>query len=488
MSTPLLKVKNLKKYFVIKTNLIGQPLLHLKAVDDVSFELEEGKTLGVVGESGCGKTTMGRAILRLWDVDGGEVIFNGDNIESITKKQMRKYRTQMQIIFQDPYSSLPPRMNVGSIIAEAVHVHGIIGGKPIGFYELVIDPCVKVIDRFIVQPIAKFVVKPAVKGIKFVVHSLRYKLCKKYKAKFDEQKAEQERLEEERRNRPLQETIVQSEENQEKKEVVSQGSQKIIDETKGLKRPYFRCSTYTKNLKRYTIEVMRECGLQAHFYERYPNEFSGGQRQRICIARALAVKPRLVVCDEPVSALDVSIQAQIINLLEDLQENFNLSFIFISHDLSVVHHISNDVAVMYLGSIVEKGPKISMFKNPLHPYTQALLDAVPEPDPRAKKEKNFLKGDVPTPINMPKGCKFCTRCEHVLNICHEIRPELVEVEPEHFVACHLHFDYFALKGEEISQEEKERLYKKFEKIAIQEELPKTEEEKLIDEALKSEEN
>ncbi|MCL2256067.1 MAG: ATP-binding cassette domain-containing protein [Firmicutes bacterium] len=473
MPTPLLKVENLKKYFVIQTNLIGQPTLHLKATDGVSFELEEGKTLGVVGESGCGKTTMGRAVLRLWDVDGGRVVFNGERIDNIPKNQMRKYRTQMQIIFQDPYSSLPPRMNVGSIISEAVHVHGLVGGKPIGISEL--------IGKYVISPIAKFVVNPIVKICKSLIHKVRYKLCKKYQARHDVLEAE--RLRDEEEARQLAEERANSPQNEEKKESV--GSQKIIDETKDLKRPFFRSAVYAENLKRYTIEVMRECGLQPHFYERYPNEFSGGQRQRICIARALAVKPRLVVCDEPVSALDVSIQAQIINLLEDLQENFNLSFIFISHDLSVVHHISNDVAVMYLGSIVEKGPKVPMFKNPLHPYTKVLLDAVPDPDPRAKKEKSILRGDVPTPINMPKGCKFCTRCPHVLNVCHEIRPELVEIEPEHFVACHLHYDYYELTGTEISPEEKEKMYQKPEVKAVEEEQ-KTEEEVLIENALAEE--
>ena len=317
----ILVVKNLKKYFPIKTNIFGKALVTVKAVDDVSFTLKKGKTLGVVGESGCGKTTMGRTILRLYDITAGEVIFKGQDINRLTKKELRVVRPQMQIIFQDPYSSLSPRMTVGEIIGEAVKEHHIV-------------------------PDSEY--------------------------------------------------------------------------------------------KNYVLKIMKDCGLQPHYFDRYPHEFSGGQRQRICIARAIALQPDLIVCDEPVSALDVSIQAQIINLLKDLQEQKKLTYIFISHDLSVVEHISDDVAVMYLGSMVETGPKEKIYANPMHPYTEALMSAVPVPDPTVKMKRIVLSGDIPSPANPPAGCKFHTRCRKALPVCADTPPVWKEYEPGHFVACHLY--------------------------------------------------
>ncbi|MCL2598797.1 MAG: dipeptide ABC transporter ATP-binding protein [Firmicutes bacterium] len=319
MTKTILKVSNLKKYFTVKTSLFGKPLVRLKAVDDVSFELSEGETLGIVGESGCGKTTMGRSILRVHDIDAGQIIFDGQDITHLSRSEMRKIRTQLQIIFQDPYSSLPPRMSVGNIIAEAVKVHNIVPKEKV---------------------------------------------------------------------------------------------------------------------KEHVLATMAKCGLQAHYYNRYPHEFSGGQRQRICIARTLAVNPKLVVCDEPVSALDVSIQAQIINLLQDLKKEFGLSYVFISHDLSVISHISDRICVMYLGSVMELGTRDRIFENTTHPYTQILLSAVPVADPRKTKERIIPVGDIPSPVNPPKGCKFCTRCPHAKGICIDSRPALREIEPGHFVACH----------------------------------------------------
>ncbi|MBQ3221808.1 MAG: ATP-binding cassette domain-containing protein [Clostridia bacterium] len=335
----LLEVRHLKKYFTLKKTFLGKTLSELRAVDDVSFKLYPGETLGIVGESGCGKTTMGRTILKLHQPTGGQIFFNGQDITDYTTKQMhrpmiqpsldnasiatlnRPLRTQMQIIFQDPYSSLPPRSPVGEIIAEAVKVHNIVPPDQV---------------------------------------------------------------------------------------------------------------------KDYVLSVMSQCGLLDYYYERYPHEFSGGQRQRICIARALAVKPSLVVCDEPVSALDVSIQAQIINLLKKLQEEMNLTYLFISHDLSVVKHISDRIGVMYLGSMVEFGSKESIFANPLHPYTQALFSAVPVPDPDAKMNRILLGGDIPSPANPPKGCKFHTRCPKAKEICKHIAPVYKEYEEGHFAACHLY--------------------------------------------------
>ncbi|MBR7185965.1 MAG: dipeptide ABC transporter ATP-binding protein [Clostridia bacterium] len=315
----LLEVRHLKMYFPLKKSITGKVTLALRAVDDVSFKLKPGETLGIVGESGCGKTTMGRAVLKLYQPTGGQVFFGGKDIAKYKPSQMRPLRTQMQIIFQDPYSSLPPRSTVGNILAEPVNVH-------------------------------KIVPKDEVKD--------------------------------------------------------------------------------------YVLNVMDQCGLRDYYFDRYPHEFSGGQRQRICIARALSVNPKLVVCDEPVSALDVSIQAQIINLLRRLQEQMGLTYMFISHDLSVVKHISDRIGVMYLGSMVEFGDKHTIFSNPMHPYTKALFSAVPNPNPDVKMDRIVLKGDIPSPANPPKGCKFHTRCPKAMEICKHVAPQYREYEPGHFVACH----------------------------------------------------
>ena len=316
-----LKVENLKKYFVIEKSLFGKPLRYLKAVDDVSFTLERGKTIGVVGESGCGKTTLGRTILKLYEPDGGKIFFEGKELTHLKKKKMRRFRTDMQLVFQDPYSSLPPRMTVGSLIEEGVKVHKVVPKEQ--------------------------------------VHD-------------------------------------------------------------------------------YVMDIMKKCGLQPQYYDRYPHEFSGGQRQRICIARALAVKPKLVICDEPVSALDVSIQAQIINLLKELQNDMGLTYVFISHDLSVVKYVTDSVLVMYLGNMMEKGNTDEIFRNPLHPYTKALFSAVPVPNPDVKMHRIILEGDIPSPANPPRGCKFHTRCSQCMNVCKFVPPRYAEVKPEHFVACHLY--------------------------------------------------
>ena len=319
----ILEVDNIKKYFPIETNLFGKPLKYLKAVDDITFKVKKGTTLGIVGESGCGKTTLGRTILKLYDPNGGKIVFNGVDITNLNKKEMLKYRTDIQLIFQDPYSSLPPRMTIGNIIAEAVKVHNIVP----------------------------------------------------------------------------------------KEEVSS-----------------------------YVRDIMKKCGLQPQHYDRYPHEFSGGQRQRICIARALAVKPKLVICDEPVSALDVSIQAQIINLLKELQNTMGLTYLFISHDLSVVKYITDQIMVMYLGNNMETGDTNEIFENPLHPYTKALFSAIPVPDPDAKMTRIILKGDIPSPANPPKGCKFHTRCEKCMSVCQLKEPKFIEYNENHRVACHLYDD------------------------------------------------
>ena len=320
----ILMVNNLKKYFPIKGGLIARTVGYVKAVDGITFNLKRGTTMGLVGESGCGKTTAGRTILRLaGGKSGGQVLFNGKEVYDFSDAEMRNMRTKMQIIFQDPFSSLSPRLPVGEIIGEAVREHHLVP-----------------------------------------------------KAEFDD----------------------------------------------------------------YIDNVMDNCGLQPFHKDRYPHEFSGGQRQRICIARALALNPEFVVCDEPVSALDVSIQAQIINLLRELQEKYKLTYLFISHDLSVVEHISDTVGVMYLGSLVEYGKTEDIFDEPLHPYTKALFSAIPVPDPDAKMHRIVLEGSIPSPANPPSGCKFHTRCKDCMKICSEVNPEWKEIRPGHFCACHLYDD------------------------------------------------
>ncbi len=317
----LLQVKNLRKYFPIGKSFLKKNQQYLKAVDGISFNLKAGKTVGIVGESGCGKTTMGRTVLRLYEPTDGEILFEGKDIAHLNGEELRKIRPNFQMIFQDPYSSLSPRLPVGEIIGEAVKVHKIVPPDQV---------------------------------------------------------------------------------------------------------------------KEYVLDIMKKCGLQEHFYDRYPHEFSGGQRQRICIAKALALKPKLVICDEPVSALDVSIQAQVINLFKDLQEKDNLAYIFISHDLSVVEHISDEVGVMYLGNMVEFGSKEEMFENPMHPYTKSLFSAVPIPDPDVKMNRIILKGDIPSPANPPSGCKFHTRCTQCMEICKTVEPKFKEYDNGHCVACHLY--------------------------------------------------
>ena len=317
----VLEVRNLKKYFPIKSSFLRLVVGNVKAVDGISFTIKRGTTMGLVGESGCGKSTVGRTLLRLQSKTEGEVIFDGVDIFKLSKKELRKIRPKIQIIFQDPYSSLSPRMPIGEIIGEAVREHNIV---PPEEYE------------------------------------------------------------------------------------------------------------------DYISRIMRACGLQEYYKDRYPHEFSGGQRQRICIARALALNPDFIVCDEPVSALDVSIQAQIINLLKQLQREFNLTYLFISHDLSVVEHISDTVGVMYLGNLVEYSETEKIFSKPLHPYTKALFSAIPVPDPDYKMERIVLEGSIPSPANPPKGCKFHTRCKDCMKMCEYVAPNYKEVEPGHFCACHLY--------------------------------------------------
>ena len=351
----ILEVNNLKEYFPISKSLMKKNTVYLKAVDGVSLRLREGQTIGIVGESGCGKTTLGRTILRLYEPTDGEIIFEGQHIEKLKGEALRKVRPNFQMIFQDPYSSLSPRMTVGEIVGEAVKVH------------------------------------------------------------------------------------------------------KIVPESE---------------YKDYIVDIMKKCGLQPHYFDRYPHEFSGGQRQRICIARALAVNPKLVVCDEPVSALDVSIQAQIINLLKDLQKKLNLTYVFISHDLSVVKYITDQILVMYLGNMMELGETDEIFDNPLHPYTKALFSAVPVPDPDYKMKRIILEGDIPSPANPPKGCKFHTRCSECMNVCKFLEPKYNEVKAGHFVACHLYdkevMDNLAKYDEEYAELERKRLEEEAEKNRLAE--------------------
>jgi len=320
MGEALLRVDNLKKYFPITEGVFQHAVGYVKAVDGVSFEINKGETFGLVGESGCGKTTLGRTILRLQDKTEGDVTFKEMKVFDLKKEELRKLRPKMQIIFQDPYSSLNPRMTVGEIVGEALVEHGM---------------------------------------------------------------------------------------------------------------------ATSKDVEEKVLAALKMCGLSPYHIKRYPHEFSGGQRQRIGIARALILDPDFIVADEPVSALDVSIQAQIVNLLMDLQQSYGFTYLFISHDLSVVKHISHKVGVMYLGSLVEMADKKELYTCPLHPYTKALLSAVPIPDPTIKRDRILLEGDIPSPANPPPGCKFHTRCPYAMKKCSEEKPEYKDVGGGHFVACHL---------------------------------------------------
>ena len=314
----LVEVNNLVKYFPVRAGLLQRVVNQVKAVDDVSFNVKKGETLGMVGESGCGKTTVGRTMLRLVEPTSGAVKFDGRDVFSMKPQELKTVRRDMQIIFQDPYASLDPRVPIGESVMEGLHIHKI--GSP------------------------------------------------------------KERVD-------------------------------------------------------IMMETLKKVGLEDYHARRYPHEFSGGQRQRIGIARALALRPRFIICDEPVSALDVSIQSQVLNILKDLQQEFGLTYLFIAHNLSVVEHVSNRVAVMYLGKMVELTSREELFRNPMHPYTQALMSAIPVPNPRLKRQRTILKGDVPSPLNPPKGCRFHPRCPVAMELCSQEEPQFKELRPDHWVAC-----------------------------------------------------
>lgn len=317
-SQNLVVVQNLKKYFPVRGGVLQRTIAWVQAVDDVSFTIRSGETLGLVGESGCGKTTVGRTMLRLIEPTAGKVFLEGKDVFNLKGNELKAMRRDMQIIFQDPYASLDPRMPIGDSVIEGLKIHGIGSAKE--QYEMM-------------------------------------------------------------------------------------------------------------------IEKLRKVGLEDYHARRYPHEFSGGQRQRIGIARALALLPKFIICDEPVSALDVSIQSQVLNILKDLQKEFGLTYLFIAHNLSVVEHISNRVAVMYLGKIVELADRGELFLNPLHPYTQALMSAIPVPDPKLRRERIILKGDVPSPLHPPSGCRFHPRCQMAMDICKQQEPEFKQLRPDHYVAC-----------------------------------------------------
>lgn len=321
MGENLLEIKGLCKHFNLKKSIFEKNKKVLHAVDDVTLEIKKGETLGLVGESGCGKTTLGRTVVRLYEPTSGEIVYDNKNITNLNFQEMKSFRRKIQMIFQDPYASLNPRQTIGDIIKEPMEIHNL--------YE-------------------------------------------------------------------------------------------------------------EKNRDKKVLEILELVGLNSSHMSRYPHEFSGGQRQRIGIARAIALQPKLIICDEPVSALDVSIQAKIINLLNELQEKMGIAYIFISHDLSVVKHIADRVGVMYLGNMMEMADTESLYAKPLHPYTQALFSAIPRIGKERIEDKQILGGDVPSPANPPKGCRFCTRCPKVMDICKTERPDFKEVEPGHFCACHLY--------------------------------------------------
>lgn len=324
MSKVLLRTENLKKYYPVKSGAFGIKTEYVKSVDGVSFEVKEGEVFGIVGESGCGKSTLGKLICNLTDKTDGVITINEKNLSSLSKKEMRDVRKDIQMVFQDPYASLNPRMSVRDIIAEPLIIHNLAHGR--------------------------------------------------------------------------------------------------------------------EEMDKRVVELLRHVGLDGYHAQRYPHEFSGGQRQRIGIARALAVKPKLIIADEPVSALDVSIQSQVLNLMTELKNKLNLTYVFIAHDLSVVEHISDRIGVMYLGNFVEVADKYEMYRNPLHPYTQALLSAIPIPDPTIKKERIILEGSIPSALNPPSGCKFHTRCRHAMDICKVEEPVKKQMNDSHYVFCHLYND------------------------------------------------
>ncbi|WP_333817247.1 ABC transporter ATP-binding protein [Tabrizicola sp.] len=337
---PLVQVQNLKMHFPIYTGIFRKHTGDVKAVDGVSFDIMAGQTLGLVGESGCGKSTVGRAMLRLYEPTAGRVVIDGDDVAHLAPEALRRKRPTMQMVFQDPQASLNPRMSLAEIVSEPLDEH----------------------------------------------------------------------------------------------------------------------TDWTREQKLERVyELMDQVGLNRRFVNRFPHEFSGGQRQRIGIARALALKPRFIVCDEPIAALDVSIQAQVVNLLEDLQEKLGLTYLFISHDLSMVRHLAQKVAVMYLGRIAELSPSKDLYAKPLHPYAEALLSAVNEPDPElaARRNRIILKGDVPSPANPPKGCNFCTRCPKVMSVCLTVKPDLLEVEPDRLVACHLYTVAGSTGASEVPEHKKQ---------------------------------
>ncbi|WP_409273698.1 ABC transporter ATP-binding protein [Neobacillus sp. SCS-31] len=322
MSETILEVKDLKKYYPVKSGILGRNQQYLKAVDGVSFSIQKGETFGLVGESGCGKSTVGRSIIRLHDITSGNIYFDGDDIASLKEKDLMKYRRRMQAVFQDPYASLNPTMNVFELISEPMKIHS-------------------------------------------------------------------------------------SSSVAERKEII--------------------------------LDLLERVGLKEDHLYRYPHEFSGGQRQRVSIARALSVRPDFILCDEPISALDVSVQAQVVNMLEDIQQDTGVTYLFIAHDLSMVRHISSRIGVMYLGNMVEIAESNELYKNPLHPYTQALLSAIPEPDTtKAARERIILKGEVPSPLNSPSGCKFRTRCPYAMEICAQVEPPMLDAGEGHHVACYLY--------------------------------------------------
>ena len=324
MSKVLLHTENLKKYYPSKSGVLGIKTEYVKSVDGVSFEVKEGEVFGIVGESGCGKSTLGKLICNLTDKTDGEITINGKNLSELSKREMRNVRKDIQMVFQDPYASLNPRMSVRDIIAEPLIIHNLYHGR--------------------------------------------------------------------------------------------------------------------EEIDKRVVELLRHVGLDGYHAQRYPHEFSGGQRQRIGIARALAVNPKLIIADEPVSALDVSIQSQVLNLMTELKNKLNLTYVFIAHDLSVVEHISDRIGVMYLGNFVEVADKYELYKNPMHPYTQALLSAIPIRDPTIKKERIILEGSIPSALNPPSGCKFHTRCRHAMDICKVENPVKKRVNDNHYVFCHLYND------------------------------------------------
>ena len=486
MDKRILEVKDMKLYFPLKKNILGKPTVELKAVDGISFNLNEGETIGIVGESGCGKTTLGRTILRLYTPTAGKAIYFGRDVEEflpsyyvkaikrlplyklLIEKHLAKSSENDSSNFVEDIINKSAEITGALILADNVNVVKKLLLERIRLHKLIKKNEEKIIKLSYVEKAKETkekveeqnkLLKERYTELLGLIAELKQEIQAKNKEKYAELEDKMERGINLGKLKPREMRLLRVDIQLVFQDPYSSlpprmtvGS--IISEAVKVHKIVPKNEVYE-----YVLHIMEQCGLQPQYYDRYPHEFSGGQRQRICIARALAVKPKVIVCDEPVSALDVSIQAQIINLLKNLQKTLGLTYIFISHDLSVVKYITNKILVMYLGNMMEYADTDELFKNPLHPYTEALFSAVPNPDPNAKMNRIILNGDIPSPANPPKGCKFNTRCPKKMGICEFLEPKTLESSTHHYVCCHLCDNEVLEKREELERIHQEEVEK-----------------------------